>query len=183
MGSDGVRDGGRRIVLALRRAAPKAGATRVVAIDGRSGSGKTSLAATLAGLLNAPVVSLEGLYGGWDGLERGIDLLVSEVLEPLAAGRAAGVPKYDWVAREWAEPAVLQPPGVLIVEGVGAGARRAAAFAGLLVWLEVPASTRKKRALDRDGQTFAPHWDQWAAQEDLMLAREHTSDRADIIIG
>jgi uridine kinase len=177
-----VSDGIGQIAPALRRAAPRAGATRVVAIDGRSGAGKTSLAATLAGQLDAPVVSLEGLYGGWDGLERGINLLVSEVLEPLAAGQAARVPRYDWVAGEWAEPAVLEPPETLVVEGVGAGARRAAAFVSLLVWVEVPAPTRKKRALDRDGETFAPYWDQWAAQEDLMLARDHTPDRADIII-
>ena len=175
--------GGRQIARALRRRAPRAGATRVVAVDGRSGAGKTSLAATLARLLGAPVVSLEGLYGGWDGLERGIDLLVADVLQPLAVGWAADVPQYDWVTREWAQPVVLEPPEVLIVEGVGAGARRAAAFESLLVWLEVPAPIRKQRALDRDGETFAPYWDQWAAQEDLMLARERTPDRADIFIG
>jgi len=174
---------GRQIARALRRRPPRAGTTRVLAIDGRSGAGKTSLAAALAGQLGAPVLSLEGLYGGWDGLERGIDLLVTDVLVPLAAGWAADVPKYDWVAGEWAEPVVLEPPEVLIVEGVGAGARRAAAFESLLVWLEVPALTRKKRALDRDGETFAPYWDQWAAQEDLMLARDRTPDRAGIIIG
>jgi len=148
---------GRQIARALRRRPPRAGTTRVLAIDGRSGAGKTSLAAALAGQLGAPVLSLEGLYGGWDGLERGIDLLVTDVLVPLAAGWAADVPKYDWVAGEWAEPVVLEPPEVLIVEGVGAGARRAAAFESLLVWLEVPALTRKKRALDRDGETFAPY--------------------------
>jgi hypothetical protein len=48
--------------------------------------------------------------------------------------------------------------------------------------LEVPASVRKKRALDRDGETFAPYWDMWAVQEDAMLARERTRDRADLVI-
>ena len=179
---DDVGDGITRIAAAARRAAPQAGATRVVAVDGRSGSGKTSLAALLSGRLRAPVVSLEDLYGGWDGLEHGIDLLVSAVLEPLAAGRAARVPRYDWIAGKWAVPVVLEPPDVLIVEGVGAGARRAAAFESVLVWLEVPAPARKQRAIARDGATFAPYWDQWAAQEDLMLARERTPDRADIIL-
>jgi uridine kinase len=173
----------RQVARALRRRPARAGATRVLAIDGRSGAGKTSLAAALAGQLGAPVLSLEGLYGGWDGLERGIDLLVADVLVPLAAGWAADVPRYDWVAQQWAEPVVLDPPEVLIVEGVGAGARRAAAFASLLVWLEVPTPIRKKRALDRDGETFAPYWDQWAAQEEEMLARERTPDRADIVLG
>jgi uridine kinase len=167
--------------LALSRA-PAAGRTRVIAVDGRSGAGKTSLARVLQAALGAPVVALEDLYGGWDGLERGIDLLVSEVLEPLAAGRVALVPRYDWIAAAWGTPWGLEPPEVLIVEGVGAGARRAAAFESLLVWMEEPASVRKKRALDRDGETFAPYWDAWAAQEDAMLARERTPERADLIL-
>jgi uridine kinase len=165
-----------------RRAVPRAGRTRVVAIDGRSGAGKTSLAAGLRSELGAPVVALEDLYGGWDGLERGIDLLVSEVLEPLSDGRAARVPRYDWVADTWGTPWVLEPPEILIVEGVGAGARRAAAYESTLVWMQMAASVRKKRALDRDGETFAPYWDRWAAQEDAMLARERTRDRADVVI-
>jgi hypothetical protein len=140
------------------------------------------LAAQLRSRLGVPVVSLEDLYGGWDGLENGIDLLVSEVLGPLAAGRTARVPRYDWITRRWAEPVLLDPPTSLIVEGVGAGARRAAVFASLVVWLEAPPLVRKKRALDRDGETFAPHWDQWAAQEDAMLARERTPERADLVL-
>jgi uridine kinase len=171
-----------RIGAALRAAPARAGRTRVVAIDGRSGSGKTRLAGLLHEELGAPVVSLEDLYGGWDGLERGIDLLVTEVLEPLAAGRTARVPRYDWISRTWGEPGPLDPPELLIVEGVGAGARRAAVFESLVVWLEAPRDVRKKRALDRDGETFAPYWDYWAAQEDAMLARERSPERADVLI-
>jgi len=171
------------VVRLARSRVPAAGRTRVVAVDGRSGAGKTSLATALAAALGAPVVALEYLYGGWDGLERGIDLLVAEVLEPLAAGRAARVPRYDWIAATWDAPWTLEPPEVLIVEGVGAGARRAAAYESALVWMEEPAPVRKKRALDRDGETFAAYWDTWAAQEDAMLARERTPQRADIVIG
>ena len=164
-------------------AAGVAGAgTRVVAVDGRSGAGKTSLAAELGAVLRAPAVSLEDLYGGWGGLEHGIDLLVSEVLEPLAAGRAARVPRYDWVAGTWGEPWVLEPPGVLIVEGVGAGARRAARYESALIWLELPAPERQRRALDRDGATFAPYWEMWAAQEEALLARERTAERAGLVV-
>jgi hypothetical protein len=179
----GGEDEVRAVAAAARRAVPRSGRTRVVAIDGRSGAGKTSLAAALRAELGAPVVTLEDLYGGWDGLERGIDLLVSEVLAPLSVGRAARVPRYDWVRAAWGTPWLLAPPELLIVEGVGAGARRAAAYESVLVWIEAPASVRKKRALDRDGETFAPHWDAWAAQEDAMLAREHTPDRASLVIG
>ena len=166
----------------LRAAAPRAGRTRVLAIDGRSGAGKSSLAAAMSRELGAPVVSLEDLYGGWDGLENGIDLLVCEVLEPLAAGQAALVPRYDWVREAWLRPTRLDPPELLIVEGVGAGARRAAAFESVVVWLEAAAAVREKRALERDGAVFAPYWEQWAAQEDAMLTRERTPERADVVI-
>jgi para-aminobenzoate synthetase len=180
----GGRIGASLVAEIVRRAAPQAGHAYVIAIDGRSGAGKSSLAAVLQAELGtgAAVVALEDLYGGWNGLERGIDLLVSEVLEPLSAGQAARVPRYDWGAGVWGTPWVLEPPAMLIVEGVGAGARRAAAYANQLIWIAAPASVRKKRALDRDGETFAPYWDMWAAQEDAMLAREHTPARAGLVI-
>jgi uridine kinase len=170
-------------ILELLRSKGQGGGTRIIAIDGQAGSGKTTLAETLAAELNAPVVSLEYLYDGWDGLERGIGLLVTEVLEPLSKGRTAYVPRYDWIGETWDEPTPLDPPETLIVEGAGAGARPAAKYESVLVWLETPSSVRKKRALDRDGETFAPYWDQWAAQESAMLARERTRERADIVIG
>jgi uridine kinase len=169
------------ITAALRAAPPRLGQTRVLAIDGRSGSGKTTLAAAVAAELEIPVVALEDLYGGWDGLERGISVL-AEVLRPLAAGRPASIPRYDWVSRMWTTPTAVPPTPMLIVEGVGAGARAAARCASLVVWLQAATPVRHKRAIDRDGAQYEPFWDQWAAQEDRMLARERTPERADIVI-
>ena len=163
----------------LRAAEPHAGKTRVIAIDGRSGSGKSLLAARLRRELGGvPIVSLEDLYGGWDGLEAGIDRLVTEVLEPLAAWRTALVPSYDWIAERWNEPIPLDPPEFLIVEGMGAGAERAARYLSVLVWLEVPEEERKRRAMARDGEIYRPHWERWAAQEAELLARDDIPGRA-----
>ncbi|MCD0449478.1 AAA family ATPase [Actinocorallia sp. API 0066] len=166
----------------LRAAPPSAGRTRVLAVDGRSGAGKSTLAARVARELAAPVVSLEDLYGGWDGLEDGVDRLVSDVLVPLAEGRRAHVPRYDWIREAWDEPVPLDPPEHLVIEGVGAGALRAAQYVGVLVWLEVPEAERKERALERDGATYTPHWERWAAQERAHLARERTRERADVVV-
>ena len=171
-----------RLAAALRAAAPRAGITRVLAIDGRSGAGKSTLADQVARLLEAPLVRLEDLYGGWDGLERGVDLLVSAVLEPLVAGRTAYVPRYDWINDSWDSPAPLPPPESLVVEGVGAGARRAARYESVVAWVESPAPVRYQRFLKRDGDLYAPHWERWARQEDEMLAREGTTGRADVVV-
>ena len=101
---------------------------------------------------------------------------------PLSAGRVAQVPRYDWLVARFIEPWPLEHPELLIVEGVGAGARAAASFASVLVWLELDAGLRKERALARDGEVFRPHWERWAEQEDVLLAREQTPARADFIV-
>ena len=174
-----------RVVAALRASTPRAGATRVLAIDGRSGAGKSTLARALArDLGDAPVVSLEDLYDGWDALERGVELLRSAVLIPLAAGRWAEVPRYDWQAGSWGEPWRLEPPSELIVEGCGAGATALVPYLSVLVWIELGAVRRRERVMSRaDWDIYEPHWRSWAAQEDDLLARERTGDRADLVIG
>jgi uridine kinase len=170
------------IVARTRRSEPRAGGTRVLAIDGLSGSGKSTLARELAGMLDARIIQLEQLYRGWDGLQDGIDLLVRAVLEPIAKRQTAHVPHYDWIAGAYAAPWELEPPEILIVEGVGSGAQAAARFASVLVWLELGEDRRRERALARDGDLFRPHWEGWAAQERALIERERTAARADIVI-
>ena len=151
----------------------------VLAIDGRSGAGKS----TLAGALGATVVSLEDLYGGWDGLRPGIDRLVRDVLEPLRAGRTALVPRYDWHAQRWGAPWPLARPPLLVVEGVGAGALAAAPYLSALVWVEASAPARRARALARDGAVYDDaRWAQWALAEDEYVASDRPMERADVTV-
>jgi uridine kinase len=170
-----------QLLAAIRAAPPRAGATRVVAIDGRSGAGKSTLAAALAQLLPAALVALEDLYGGWDGLEHGVEALCSQVLAPLAQRRAALVPRYDWGSCRWLEPWTLEPPDTLIVEGAGAGALAAAPYTSVLVWVDAPPALRRERALSRR-PADAEGWQRWALQEDAHLERERTRERAEIVL-
>lgn len=163
-------------------AAPACGAIRVVGVDGRSGAGKSTFARALAARLDAPLLPLEGLYEGWAGLERGVELLASDVLAPLAAGRPALAPQYDWEHETWGDPRPVPATPILVVEGVGAGAASAARYLSLLVWIEAPDALRKDRALARDGETYRPFWEIWAAQEQALLAREDIPGRADVIV-
>lgn len=152
---------------------------RVVIIDGRSGSGKTVLAEQLAGQIEsntdelpAQVLHLDDLYPGWEGLATGSQA-VAQVL------RSGYYRKYDWASGEYSGPRiVLHRDRPLIIEGCGAltvanlAAARAWAKGGAprTIWMEADEDLRRHRALARDGDTFAPHWDEWAAQEDLHFA-------------
>lgn len=166
----------------VRDAPAGAGACRVVAVDGRAGSGKSTLARRLATLLAAPVLSMDDLYPGWDGLAAAVPALVAEVLQPLAAGRPAVHRRWDWAADRWAGWVTLPWCPYLVVEGVGCGARPAAPYLALLVWVEAPDDVRQERALARDGDGFRPHWDRWAGQEETLLAAERTRERADVVV-
>ena len=171
-----------RVAEALAATEPRCGDTRVVGIDGRSGAGKSTFARALAERVDAPLLELEALYEGWDGLERGVALLASDVLTPLAAGRTALAPQYDWTAHAWGPTRAIAPTPLLIVEGVGTGSAPIAPFLSLLIWLELSDTERKHRALTRDGDTYLPFWDMWAAQEDSLLAREDVPGRADLVL-
>ena len=166
----------------VRAAPPRAGRTVVLGIDGRSGAGKTALAARLAAELDAAVVHLDDIYPGWDGLAAGVALLARRVLEPLARGEPALVPRWDWQAGAWAAPARLAPPPVLIVDGVGAASAVIRRHASVLAWLELDGAERRRRALARDGATYEPHWDRWAAQEDRLIAAEGLPAGVDLIL-
>ena len=161
-----------RLVAHRARALPDPGRPRVVTIDGRSGAGKTTLGEQVAALLDdAPVVHLDDLYAGWDGGAHGAHLLAQRILRPLARGERAAYRPYDWIERPYRDDERVVPAAAfVVVEGCFSSIPPARAYADLTVWLEAPADVRRARALSRDGATFAPHWDRWAAQEDLLFA-------------
>lgn len=154
----------------------------MIAVDGPSGSGKTTLAGALAAELDAPLIHMDDLYPGWDGLRDGVERLVEWILRPLSGGRAARWRRYDWTSEAYAEWHELPPAGVVIVEGVGAGAVAAAPYTTFLVWTEAPLAVRRARALSRDGETYGPHWERWARQEEEFFSGDRVRDRADMIV-
>jgi uridine kinase len=143
----------------------------VVGIDGRSGTGKSTLAAALAGISGAPVVSLDDLYPGWDGLEAGVDRLLAGVLQPLTAGRDGRYRRFDWATGHDGPEVVVPFHPTLIVEGCGALALRCRPYLAQQIWLTAPAAVRYDRAMARDGAAYRPYWSAWADQENQHYRR------------
>lgn len=165
----------------VRATPPRCGGTRLVCIDGPSGSGKTTLAARLAAALgDPPVLHMDDLYPGWDGLAAAVPLLHDQVVAPLVAGRPARYRRYDWHRGTFGQVHDVGTPPVLVVEGAGCGARVVAARAVLLVWIEAPRAERYRRGIARDGETYRPHWERWARQEAAHFTAEGTAARADL---
>ncbi|MBG6189498.1 anthranilate synthase component 1/para-aminobenzoate synthetase [Arthrobacter sp. CAN_A212] len=169
--------------------APKAGTAVVpliIAVDGRSGAGKTTLAVELAALLRehhtVSLFHLEDIYPGWDGLEAGMDRYVAGVLTPLAAGRTARWRAWDWTTDDDGPEHSTEPADVVIVEGVGAACRAALEFLDVSIWVHANEGVRRTSALKRDGDTFAPFWERWARQEQAWLDRDQPQRTADLVV-
>src|SRR3954454_16651415 len=91
--------------------APTLGRGRLVCVEGRAGSGKTTLAAALRraarNLLPADgtvaLVHMDNVSAGWAGLETAMATVATSVVEPLRHGRPGVYRRFDCHAMAFAE--------------------------------------------------------------------------------
>lgn len=169
------------LVQQIRSLPPRAGGCVIIAIDGPSGGGKSTLASQLADLIPATLVAMEDIYHGWDSLEESSHRIVDDVLTPLSRNHPGGFHLWDWEKGIIAEHVAVTPAPFIIVEGVGSGTTAATDFTSFLIWVEAPEDQRFERAMRRSADTYKGHWDQWAKQEHEHFTREQTRSRANVI--
>ncbi|MFD3459099.1 uridine kinase [Nocardia fluminea] len=164
----------------VERSTPRLGATRLVAVDGPGGAGKSTLAAQLARACAATLLHTDD-FASWDNQFDWWPRLEDQVLSPIARGRAGRYQRYDWNARTLAEWHDVAPPAVLILEGVSAARAAVRDRLSLSVWVQTPPEVRLARGLHRDGVDSLPLWQRWMDDEDLHFAADRTPEHADVI--
>src|SRR5215469_1583107 len=108
------------LLRAAREArAPEGVKTRIIAIDGPGGAGKTTLAAWLEAALPATAVIHTDDFASWDNPINWWPALVELALRPLAAGTVAHYQPTAW-GGEARSPIVIEPAGPVLLEGVSA---------------------------------------------------------------
>ena len=166
---------------------PTLGSSRLLCVDGRAGSGKTTLGRALhraaSELGTSRLIHMDDLYEGWSGL--GSDLttrIASELLGPLRQGRPGRYHRYDWDREQFAEWHTVEPGDIIVVEGVGSGASAYDESITTLVWVEAARELRIKRGIARDGEDVLEKWLVWMDDEDALFARERTHERAGVVV-
>jgi len=152
-----------------------------VALDGRSASGKTTLAAALGDRLGATVIEGDDFYAGGVEVraERPAALVEvcidwrrqRRVLESLRAGDKASWFAFDWDAfdgRLCTEETVKPPAPIVILEGVYSARPELADLIDIAVMLRTDEGIRESRLLARQEHT-GPWELQWHAAEDYYF--------------
>ena len=156
------------------------GRPRVLAVDGRSGAGKTTFVSRLVTAApGAAVVHTDDVAWYQDFFEWA-DLLVEGVVMPWRAGRdvAYRPPAWDERARSGAITAAAAAP-LLVVEGVGVGRRALSGLFDALVWVQTERGLATERGIARDGDSA--FWTEWEARERPFLAVERPWERARLV--
>jgi len=159
----------------------------VLAVDGRSNAGKTTLAARISravpgsAVVHTDEIAWRHSRFGW------ADLLIGGILEPARQGRAVSYRPPRWAEHD-REGSIEVPAGcpLLVIEGDGAGRQEVTDLIDALIWVQADEREAERRVLARIGKPGeAPtiwHHREWMAEEIPFNTAQRTWERADAIV-
>jgi hypothetical protein len=157
----------------------------IVAVDGRSASGKTTLADQLARAVpGSSVVHTDDI--AWrHAVFDWVPMLVDGVLWPLHQGRPVALRPAAW--QEHHRPGAINVPhdaALVVIEGVGAGRREVAHLTDAIVWVQADLDAIEQRNAARlaAGEIDPINSVAWMAEEIPFIAEQRTWERATIIV-
>ncbi len=174
-------------------ALPESGQTRIIAIDGRCASGKTTLAGRLREALGCTVVHMDQFFlqPGQRTLERlgtpggnvDYERFAGEVLLPLRQGKSFTYRPYDCKRQALAEPIAVTPGKIAVVEGSYSCHPALWEAYALRVFVTVDHQEQLRRIRVRNGeQAAAVFLQKWIPMEEMYFSAYEIEKRCDIRI-
>ena len=177
----------------------------VIAVDGGSGAGKSSVASWLARRLDAALISLDDFFAAdipdsrWDEFavtekrERVFqwERLRRQCVEPLLEGRPARWRAFDFASGLRAngtygmeeEVNVQRPADVILIEGAYSAGPELADVVELAILVDVPEKERHSRLRERDGLLFANRWlRRWGEVESYYFDKLRRRNYFDVVL-
>lgn len=167
------------------------GKNAIIAIDGRCGAGKTTLAAHLAESLHGEVVHLDDFFLppemrtperlGKAGENVHHERFLSEVLLPLKAGKSVTFRPFDCSAGALGEPVTIQNGGLVIVEGSYSCHPKLRSYYDLRIFADIDPETQISRLATRDPAALQTFVDRWIPLEEKYFDQCSVRQCCDII--
>lgn len=172
------------VVRRLREEAPD-GRPLLVAVDGRGGAGKSTLAERLRRIVpRSEVVHTDDIAWNHAYFDWG-DLLVENVLAPLHRGEPVTFRPTAWVEHD--RPGAIQVASgldVVWIEGTGIIREQCAPWIDASIWVQGDLDEQERRLVARDGDSGSRqrHVAAWLAEELPFLLRERPWRRATVVV-
>lgn len=170
----------------------------LVALDGRSAAGKSTLAAAVAPLVEAGVIDGDDFYSGgtaaeWDAMSPAekVDHCIDwrrqrPVLEALSRGETAGWHRYDWETDDGRLEKTLvkcEAAPVIVLDGAYSARPELADLFDLRVLYDAPAELRRRRLIQREGEDHQAAWNaRWDEAEQWYFSRVMLPEAFDLVI-
>jgi uridine kinase len=166
----------------IRHTPARCGRTRLVAVDGHGGAGKSLFAERLGRHLDGvPIVHTDD-FASWDNPLEWWPRLETEALAPLGRGEVARFRGYDWSARRLGEWREVPAAEVALLEGVSSARLAVAERLSMAIWIDAPARVAIARGVERDGEAMRAQWVAGMEIEDEHFARDRARERADLVV-
>jgi len=166
----------------------------LVAIDGRCGSGKTTIAKELQNLCGSNLFHMDDFFlqphqrtperyaqpGGNVDYER----FTAEVVTPVLESRSFSYRPFSCKTMEMAEAVNIQPHAINIVEGCYSCQPSLAGFYDLKIFLTIDKEEQMRRIIARSGEEKAAQFkDRWIPLEELYFKTFDVEKICDYVIG
>ncbi len=164
-----------------------------LAIDGRSASGKSTLAARLAGRFDGQVFHMDDYFlqpaqrtperlaepGGNVDRER----FLAEVVAGLRSGKPFDVRRFDCRVMKLGEPRRVTPGGLVVVEGAYSLHPMLREAWNLKAFLSIDAQTQRARILARNGPDLLERFlAEWIPMEERHIRAHAVAAACDVVL-
>lgn len=159
----------------------------IIAIDGPAGAGKTTLAQDLylafSTIQSVQVIHMDDLYAGWDSaLNEDFRNVLRYLTDKHIAKSPANISRYNWITSSFGEKETLPVSELLILEGVGSGAREIQDQLSALIWMDIEPTVGLNRVINRDGAQITEHMEKWLTTQAEYFLQHSTREKADFIL-
>ncbi|MBQ7779917.1 MAG: hypothetical protein IJ404_05420 [Clostridia bacterium] len=165
----------------------------VVAIEGGSASGKTTLAKMLSDVYGCTVFHMDDFFlrpeqrtkGRYEEIGGNVDRerFLSEVLIPLKNGEPIKYRKFDCSSMTLTDEETVIPKKLTIVEGAYSMHPELAEYYDLSVFLEISPEFQRGRILRRNGEKMAERFfNEWIPLENIYFEKTDIKSRCDLTV-
>lgn len=179
-------------LISLIRELEKQNGRKIIAIDGRCASGKTTLSSLIAESIDCDVVHIDDFFlpfekrtrerlslpGGNIDFER----LISQIFIPLKNGNSYIYSNFSCKNGTFTEGERVTPKKITVVEGAYSCHPCLHSFYDLHIFIDIDKATQKERILQRNSDNADDFFCQWIPMEEKYFSELNIKDKCEIVL-